>query len=79
MKSRADEPKMAAHNVKAPRYSGVRAWLRYFRDLPTREEWEWLRVLEAVRRTRGNQTQACKLLDMSRGGLQRKLKRGGLV
>ncbi len=57
------------------KYGIVLAWLRHCDELPSKEEWEWLRIDEGLRRTGGNLAWAAELLGMTREGLSRKLKR----
>ncbi len=60
-----------------PKYQAVRAWLRWFKRLPTMFEWEYLLVDEAMNRYQ-NKTHAAAAVGLTREGFRKKLIRMGL-
>lgn len=56
----------------------IRQWLRYFREMPTIFEWEYILLDEALARYQ-NKTHAAEALGITREGLRKKLIRMGLV
>jgi len=64
--------------VPIPKYHAIRAWLRWFRRMPTMREWHILLMDEAVRRYNGNKTQAAAAIGLTREGFRKKLVRMGL-
>jgi transcriptional regulator with AAA-type ATPase domain len=64
--------------VPIPKYHAIRAWLRWFRRMPTMGEWHILLMDEAVRRYNGNKTQAAAAIGLTREGFRKKLVRMGL-
>jgi DNA-binding protein Fis len=60
-----------------PKYHAVRAWLRWFKRLPTMFEWEYLLVDEAMNRYQ-NKTHAAAAVGLTREGFRKKLIRMGI-